>query len=417
MNPFLPFTPVSGADFVNRQNELKEICKHIARRTHTAIVGNPHVGKTSLLRQAATPSVFTAAVPNAERYALVEIESQLFGESDTTHDFWHELLTQATAANSAITALLKPLLDEKKIDEQALYRAFQQVDRAQGRVVAFIDEFDYLPNLKRFWTLDFLSVLRTIAMKSGGLVVVAASRASVAELNLLGQQLKATRGSDLFNYLDELTLGCFDAVSTQTWLAQQLATPTAAQEARWLAGHHPLLLQLAGDLLYDALEAAPSQTQFDALRETFISKAESQFQDVWNYLSPKAQVALVIFALATMDGAAGRQTFDLSDAVKTLDWYEAEVKEMARRGTIERDANGKYRIPEAFRLWLVERKIVGTRGEETTEAFTQWLRDKQFKLGGLITNEELNKLQKIWQAIPKDVIGIAKKLFLPKALQ
>ncbi len=416
-NPFLPFTPAFGPDFVNRDAEIKAVFERIAKRGNTAIVGNPHVGKTSLLHHVATPHVFAAHTPNPEQYAIVEIDFQLFGESKTRHDFWRELIAQAVESNPAIAAPLKPLLKKKEVDEQALFRAFQKVGRAEGCVVAFVDEFDHLFNLPAFRTLDFLGALRAITMKSKGLCLITASRLSVAQMNALGEEYKvATRGSDLFNYLDELTLGCFDEASVRTWLKNHLP-PEAVDEALLLAGHHPLLVQLAGDALFDAVERGVQPPGYPALRDALIHRAESQFQDVWKYLSSKAQIALIIFALRDLRGGAGGQTFNLEKAEQTLLWYGSEVKEMARRGTLE-TATGGYRIGSvAFHLWLVEQKIVGTRGDEPQEAFTQWLHNKQFKLGGLITNEEIAWLQKVWKVIPTNIIDLAKKALLPNALQ
>ncbi|MBI3242406.1 MAG: ATP-binding protein [Chloroflexi bacterium] len=417
-NPFLPFTPAFGPDFFNRDAEIKAVFERIAKRRNTAIVGNPHVGKTSLLHHVATPDVFDNHTLNADQYALVEIDFQLFGESKTRHDFWRELIVQAIEDNPEVTAPLKPLLKKKEVNEQALFRAFQKVGRAEGCVVAFVDEFDYLFNLPAFHTLDFLGALRAITMKSKGLCLITASRLSVAQMNTLGEEYKvATRGSDLFNYLDELTLGCFDEVPVRVWLKNHLP-PEAVDEAVLLAGHHPLLLQLAGDALFDAVERGVQSAGYLALRGAFIHRAESQFQDVWKYLDSKAQIALIIFALRDLQGQAGRQTFNLEKAEQTLLWYGTEVKEMVRRGTLEADGNGGYRLGSAaFRAWLVEQKIVGTRGDEPQEAFTQWLHNKQFKLGGLITNEEIAWLQKVWKVIPTNIIDLAKKALLPNALQ
>ena len=86
---------------------------------------------------------------------------------------------------------------------------------------------------------------------------------------------------------------------------------------------------------------------------------------------------------------------------------------MARQGTLEILSDGNYKIGSlVFRDWLVEHKIAGAQGRDTksAEAFAQWLHQKEFKLGGLITNEEINTLQKAWKAIPKSFFSLAKKL-------
>lgn len=419
MNPFLPFTPVSGPNFIDRNEVLSTVFGRVQRLapSHTAIIGNPHVGKTSLLLQMARPEVFSQQVSQPERYAIVEIDFQLFGESKTPNDFWRELIMQAVASQSSVTDELIPLSKKKKIDEQMLYKSFQKVAASNGRIVAFIDEFDYLFNLPKFCTLDFLSVLRTIAMKSGGLVLVTASRMSVAQMNEEGRSLKATRGSDLFNYLEDQSLGGFTDDDARIWLKEILSIE-AVEEVLLLAGRHPLLVQLAGQLFYDAIYDRKMQPKdYVSLRDPFFNKADQQFQDVWNYLSSEAQLALVIFALNDLQGKIDGYTFNLDGAEQTLHWYQNQVKDMIRRGTLEMRNDQHSFGSLAFRSWILEQKVIGTRGDESQEAFQKWLHNKQFKLGGLITNEEIAWLQKAWKAIPSDLIEIAKKIILPKELQ
>ena len=225
------------------------------------------------------------------------------------------------------------------------------------------------------------------------------------------------RGSDLFNYLEEVSLSSLSPLDVKQWLEPHFSKPEVIEEIRLLAGRHPQLLQLAGEIYFEAdLSDSVHRQQ---LRNTFIRKAESQFQDVWDYLTPKAKVALIIFVLDYLQGrVASGEKFSLEKAEKYLIWYQAETKGMLRRGTLETGPTGVPDIGSlAFLFWIADNKIVGTRGDEPQEAFTQWLADKQFKLGGLLTQEEIEWLQKTWQNIPTGLIDFARKAILPKGWQ
>ncbi|MCP4370449.1 MAG: hypothetical protein GY797_20410, partial [Deltaproteobacteria bacterium] len=136
-------------------------------------------------------------------------------------------------------------------------------------------------------------------------------------------------------------------------------------------------------------------------------------------LNPKAQIALVIFALDYLNGQLeSKEKFSLKDAEKQLIWYTAEVKDMAKRGTLEVRLKDQYKIGSlAFLFWIADNKIVGTRGDEPQEAFEEWLAGKQYKLGKLITQEQIIWLQKVWQKIPDGLIDLARKVILPKGWQ
>jgi len=57
LNPFIYGNPVPVTQHVNRQRELRTLFSRLQRGESTAIVGEPRIGKTSLLRCLATPAV------------------------------------------------------------------------------------------------------------------------------------------------------------------------------------------------------------------------------------------------------------------------------------------------------------------------------------------------------------------------
>ncbi len=412
LNPFTPFQLATSEGFVNRVAETQTIFERLLKGASTGVVGNPHIGKTSLLRWISEPDVVAQHVPEPERYTFVDVDFQSFVPADDPADFWPYVVEEAIFVSPDVKSFFTPILESRAFDARRLLSAFTRLGRRGRRVVLLIDEFDYLFNLPNFRTLEFMGPLRVITMKSGGLVLVTASRLSVAQLNQQAADYKdAVRGSDLFNYLEEVSLSCFASPDVQAWLAKHFQNAETIKEIRLLAGHHPQLLQLAGEIYYGVEASSTNGARRETLRRRFIRKAETQFQDVWDYLTPKAQVALVIFALDYLGGRVpSGERLSLEEAGKYLTWYKREVNDMIRRGTLETGSSGRPSIGSlAFLHWIAENKIVGTRGDEPQEAFAQWLAEKQYKLGGLLTQEEITWLQKTWQSIPDELLELAFK--------
>jgi len=418
-NPFTPFHLALDDSFVDRTAEINTILGRIAKGASSGIVGNPHIGKSSLLRRLSDLDTVATILPNPEAFIFVDLDFQSFVTRDKPDDFWCYVLEEAVRIRPKTDEFFEPLLQEKTFDSRRLLGAFTRLAMTGIRIVLLIDELDYLFNLDHFRTLDFLGPLRVLAMKSGGLVLVTASRLSIAQLNAQTADLKdKVRGSDLFNYLEEVSLGSLPEADTIGWLETHFDDPKAVREIRALAGRHPLLIQLAGEIYFGA-GSLPGESARQELQARFIRKAETQFQDVWDYLEPKAQIALVIFVLDRLqDRIASGEEFSLEKAEKYLHWYGAEIGDMLRRGTLEKGADGDPEIgSQAFLAWIAETKIVGTRGDEPREEFTRWLAEKEYKLGGLLTQEEIDWLQKAWKSLPKGLIQAARKALLPERPQ
>ena len=56
VSPFIYGRPVRPGEFLNRKPELRTIFNRLRNGESTAVVGEPHIGKTSLLLQLADPA-------------------------------------------------------------------------------------------------------------------------------------------------------------------------------------------------------------------------------------------------------------------------------------------------------------------------------------------------------------------------
>lgn len=410
MNPFQPFQPALGQKFFNRNSELNSILQRINQGASTTVVGNPHIGKTSLLKQIARPEVLQSANLDPTQNIVVEFNFELITNQNTPTDFWRRISAKVKLVRPDLASHLESALAYPN-DLNLLNEAFEIIGQNNARVVVVIDEFDKFFDIPTFATLDFFNPLRAIAMTSNGMCLVIASRLSVAELQEGVLKLKPASGSPL-NFFDEVCLSTFDDDTIKTWLSQHLPVE-AMSETRLLAGNHPLLLHLAGQILWD--EKEQGKTKWDSHRDEFVQKAEAHFRDVWRYLSDRGQLALFLLVMRDLNGQVGGKVFDISDTDIELAWLLDELKELQKRAILEQDETGQWTIRSiGFRMWLIENKIP-TLADESLD-IKQWLHNKGFKFN-IVTNEELETLQKIVKAIPSGVIDLAKKVFLSKSLQ
>ena len=75
LNPFIYGKPVPTERHINRQLELGTLFSRLQNGETTAIVGEPRIGKTSLLQYLATPAIQQKKLgQKAERLIPVEID-------------------------------------------------------------------------------------------------------------------------------------------------------------------------------------------------------------------------------------------------------------------------------------------------------------------------------------------------------
>src|ERR1700730_16833433 len=88
LNPFRYGNPISPPYFVGREDAVSTLFSRIRNGDSTAVVGGPHIGKSSLLRYIAFPDVQSEWLQDKESHAFVELDCQLFSEEYKPADFW-----------------------------------------------------------------------------------------------------------------------------------------------------------------------------------------------------------------------------------------------------------------------------------------------------------------------------------------
>ena len=98
INPFIYSRAVTPAEFLGRETELRRLFSRLATGQSTAIIGQPHVGKTSMLNYVMEPSSRQAQFgPEFDRDLFCVLDAQMLRSVETQAEFW--------------TYALKPLAD------------------------------------------------------------------------------------------------------------------------------------------------------------------------------------------------------------------------------------------------------------------------------------------------------------------
>ena len=99
LNPFLYGKPVPPARFVGRRDAVRTLFSRLYNGESTAIVGEPHIGKSSLLRYVMDDDVRAQWLDNvAPNHFFPEIDYHMLPRSHTPADFWRQALAALSLA-------------------------------------------------------------------------------------------------------------------------------------------------------------------------------------------------------------------------------------------------------------------------------------------------------------------------------
>ncbi len=421
-NPFLYGKPVPPDRFIGRRDAVRTVFSRLANGESTAIVGEPHIGKSSLLKYIADESVRREWLGKVdEQHSFVDVDCQMFPADWKPADFWRQALQpKQIAADDTLKRQYK-IVVQNDFGSFTVDSFFSLLGKNQQRVVLVLDEFDALFNHPNFNRAEFFGALRSLATRTDGLVVIAASRMSISQMNRKSQEINPY-GSPFFNNMREVRL-----LPLSNEEAQQLvqdALQRADSKIKFtaddyafltaLAGRHPYLLQIAAASLHDELaKGNASETRYADATVAFCERVSAHFEDFWRHLAAMEQRALFLLALAEyakFRGHVDGRDFDLRELGR-LEWYAPDLRHLRELGIVESDAApGAVRWQgENWRIavggivpWLMDNVVSGTRDAKD---FGEWLRDKEFQ--GLFTREEAKRIQEIASKIPKGAIGMA----------
>ena len=376
LNPFLFGRPVHPSHHVGHRAEIHTLFSRLANGESSAIVGEPHIGKSSLLCYLADKDVQHEWLGKvSEHYICIDIDCEMLPADFTPNDFWQIIIARVRKiADGDDLKEQCRIVFENNFGSFTLEALFKLLAKQERRVVLLIDEFDTLLHHPNFNKAEFFGALRAFASHTDGLAIITASRMSVAEMNRRSHELNPF-GSPFFNNSIEVRLKLFapeEAHQLVETTLQRVSPPISfsPEDYAWIskvAGQHPFLVQVAGSAIYDAIvQGTTGQDRYEEASKLFRERAGAHFEEMEKmttkiFLSyaraDSAQVEQLYQKLAQAGHKPWMDTHDIlpgeqwqqaiKKAVRKADFFIACLSNNSvnRRGMIQKE------IKEALDVW------------------------------------------------------------------
>lgn len=416
-NPFLYGNPVSPAQFVGRRRELRRIVGRILNQGQsTALVGEPRLGKTSLLHYLISPETRTELYGRSGPLLFADLDAQALGAKFDPPAFWQRVLEpvreQAVKANESNLQEAYHLCEENRFGAFVLERLCTQMRSDSWRLVIALDEFNNFLHYPVLNTAEFFGGLRSVVSRSGGaLALVVASRHPLAQLNNDTHEYSRS-GSPYFNFFDEITLGPLadKDVAELLNLAGERFTSADRRFLLTVSGGHPYLLQLSAGALWEAY-ADDDQCEAAGRRQRvgreLQAKATLVMKDTWRTWPPATRKAFTLVALPYLSDL-GAHKFDPKTLRREMSDVETELRELEKQGFVEANENvpGGWRVRPAAFLWPLADELRRVARKETL--FEDWLKSQE--IVGLLNRGQVQQLERSAQAAGVFLLDGAKTL-------
>lgn len=425
-NPFIYGRPVRGGECVSREEQLRTVFNRLRNAESTAIIGEPHSGKTSFLFQLADPKAHADYLDGDERkFVFANLELHSIADDYKAMDFWRDALGPLSSLNVQSIETLIEKTEKNRYSRQTLETLFVKLSSQNRILVLLLDEFERLLKHPNFSDPGFFALLRSLSTRTGGLAMIPVSRIGISGLNQMGRNLLDT-GSQFFNNMIDVNLPPFHDGEVNFLLGK--AVPLFSEEEklfiRRVAGRNPFLLQAMAGTLY---ETEPSANRCEKAAEVFYKRSIHYFDDLWDYLDDDSRTIAVILGLQDIGGRALGNSFSYGE-IERIDMYGLELQKLAERGLAER-------LEKAQRGWIWDGKNMllwrGQRWGMACAAFSWWVRDvviaprrvipkydewlKQKKYIGLLTQKQWDDVQNLGRKMPAAMLqgvgGLAKSLW------
>jgi hypothetical protein len=409
-NPFFYGNPVPPRRFIDRP-ELNRVTGRIkASGQSIALVGEPRIGKTSILLFLAAPETRDSLEKEcAERLVFTYLDAQPLPDNFSRAQFWQRALYPlyeraiAPNADSALAQAYQRCV-EAQFDTEDLKILFSQARQANWRLVLMLDEFDALLKHPVLCSNAFFACLRSVASLSrGALALVTASRRPLASL-IEEARVLFGHSSPYFNILSETVLGPWEEerdchgklIGPIGALLDRAGGRFSTEDREFIlrvAGGHPFLLQVAAYELCEAyregVDDSPEERRQKA-GQRLRGQAEITLSDTWRLWTHQMRKAFTAIGLPqiTLEGRA----FYIRGLTDRISDLEDELEKLEQHGYITSDSNaplGRRVRPESFLWWLADELVRTVRRDQP---FAEWLQAQEWV--GLLTKSEKEKLGK-----------------------
>jgi hypothetical protein len=378
----------------------------------TALVGEPHVGSTSLLLKLSDPDTLGRYLgAHADRFTFSYLEFLGLEEDFTASSFWAEALEPLERdVNLDVTvreALLKAA--EAAYARRPMMQLFRLLGRRKRPLVLLLDEFDCLLQHRNFQSHQFFATLRRLASHSQGLVVITASRWPLARMQSWGRQLHPS-GSSLFSHMISVRLSSFEeryVVELLDWAGDRF-DDADRQFIRRIAGRNPFLVQAAASVMLETGDTGLARLTKAGTK--FYERIDHHFYELWSNLDDNARTAAVILSLMELGGRAPRGSFAFGE-IEQVQNFGPELSRLNELGLAERVGRKGWQFDtEHLLFWQGERWTVAAQaftwwvrdvviaGQRPLPTFDEWLADHRYV--GVVTQEQWDRLLNAVRSLP-----------------
>lgn len=414
VHPFIYNRPVQPGEFLNREAELRAVFNRLRNGESTAVVGEPHIGKSSLLLQLTDEATQRAYLgDDVQRLTISWPNLHSIGSDYTPTAFWKETVEPLQKIDDDTLAQRLEQLAQANYARRPLERLFNHLGRQGRRLLLLLDEFERVLTHSNFQDPAFFALLRSLATRTGGLVLVTASRFSAVEIGKQGRGLLDI-GSPLFNIMIGIRLGLFDEQTVNALLDQagEALSPADRLFARRVAGRHPFLLQTMASTLTDSTvgsreiasvwwrkhaddtEAALCHRRHARAAEHFYEQVTSHFDDLWHTLDDRARATATVLSLIELGKRALGQSFTYDEEIRDGTAFNSELHKLAELGLAEQvDLDSPFhrkRLPccqgkqwtvgmQAFSWWVDDVIVPAHDTWLDSDAYRFWLTPEQWR--------------------------------------
>src|SRR5215472_7369774 len=264
VNPYLNRTAIKDdRGFFGRSRELATIFSRIdaGEPQSVSIVGERRIGKSSLLRAVLRRKERLLRRPDEFVFAYLDLHEKVHG--DTSHFF-------AAVIEEIAISLQDSQLSKTTPSYENTRSLVARVDRAGGKLVLVLDEFEAITQNQNF-TVEFFSFLRNLPNNYSVSFIVSSAR-EIQELC----HSKEVSGSPFFNIFHRLNLGSF-APDEATQLIVEPSTAAGYSLEPYVnpiietGGYFPFFLQMACCTFFE------NRYNLDEVSARFYEQAQDHF--------------------------------------------------------------------------------------------------------------------------------------------
>ena len=400
-NPFIYGRAVIADEFLGRRRELRYLFSRLSTQQSTAIVGEPHIGKTSLLKQFNNPEIqskhFTKNT-HQKIFSLMDVHSLYAYKSQT--EFWDVVLRPLQSF--FISKKMQVQQNKFQAAKQSGFKSYElkdlftSVKNSGLHFVLSLDEFDSLLKHPVFNSVEFYGQLRSLASFTGGLSLVIATRNRLEHLNQLTQPLNPL-GSPFFNFLSEIHLGALDerSFAELLHLAQDRFDIDDRSYIMQVSGRHPFLAQTAAAMLWNAHEEGlVGIMRYKRTGKHLYEQTRQHLTDTWNVWDDATRKVITYLAIMDMPDILGRRRFRFDQLSQNLSDYRAELGKLELDGIVT-SVEGSWKIAQRCFLWWLADEL--KRSVRAQGPFQDWLQMQE--VGSLFSKKELKQMKKVTRKI------------------